>query len=306
MSIYSRIDGGKFNTIGTRRNKPSLAYFNTITAAEQGPSSLTTVSPASPIKKRSPQFLKNNASYSSMSNKLFRRSLIGKQQQQLEQHQLHQQLDQSTDPPNNQSDPYNDDQSIPPPLPSAPAPFDNIPIDIPYTIHTPYNKKLLAKSSFNLCDDEKLTLSRLHCDNDNDNDGDVVGAISSERKPIAKKMHHELTAGSYCTLPRRPKSALCSFHTIVYEKGPGKKKLGFTVVGGTDTGAIGIFIKSILPTGQAGQDGRLKAGDEILAVNGQVCHDLSHEEAVKLFKSVKCGEIALQVCRRIKPAKLDA
>lgn len=78
------------------------------------------------------------------------------------------------------------------------------------------------------------------------------------------------------------------------------------MVGGTDTGAVGIFIKSILPTGQAGQDGRLKAGDEILAVNGQVCHDLSHEAAVKLFKSVKCGEIALQVCRRSKPAKLSA
>lgn len=171
-------------------------------------------------------------------------------------------------------------------------------------MHTPYNKKLLAKSSFNLCDDEKLSLSRLN--NDPGDDGDVLGAIASERKPIASRMPHELSAGSYCTLPRRPKSALCSFHTIVYEKGPGKKKLGFTVVGGTDTGAIGIFIKSIMPTGQAGQDGRLKAGDEILAVNGQVCHDLSHEEAVKLFKSVKCGEIALQVCRRIKPAKLDA
>jgi len=112
-------------------------------------------------------------------------------------------------------------------------------------------------------------------------------------------------AGNFCTLPRRPRNGMCSFHTITYEKGPGKKSLGFTIVGGRDSprGALGIFIKSILPTGQAAEDGQLKAGDEILAVNGQVCHDLSHQEAVKLFKSFKCGEIVLNLCRRQRIVK---
>ena len=41
---------------------------------------------------------------------------------------------------------------------------------------------------------------------------------------------------------------------------------------------------------------------EVLAVNGQVCHDLTHLEAVKLFKSIKTGEIVLQLCRRNKSA----
>lgn len=45
-------------------------------------------------------------------------------------------------------------------------------------------------------------------------------------------------------------------------------------------------------------------GDEILAVNGQVCHDISHAEAVLLFKSVKNGPIALHVCRRNKSKTL--
>lgn len=42
------------------------------------------------------------------------------------------------------------------------------------------------------------------------------------------------------------------------------------------------------------------SGDEILAVNGQVCHDISHADAVHLFKSIKSGPVALHVCRRSK------
>ncbi|XP_050525160.1 PDZ domain-containing protein 2-like [Daktulosphaira vitifoliae] len=107
---------------------------------------------------------------------------------------------------------------------------------------------------------------------------------------------------TFCTLPRRPKTIVCKFHTFVLEKGPGKKGLGFTIVGGKDSpkGAMGIFIKSILDNGQAADDGRLKPGDEILAVNGTFCHDLTHSEAITLFKSFKSGSIALHVCRRYK------
>ncbi|CAB3380871.1 Hypothetical predicted protein [Cloeon dipterum] len=106
----------------------------------------------------------------------------------------------------------------------------------------------------------------------------------------------------FCTLPRRPRSTLCSYLTIVFEKGPGKKGLGFTIVGGRDSprGALGIFVKSILPSGQAIDDGRLREGDEILAVNGEPCHELEHSEAVALFKSIKSGPVALHISRRSK------
>lgn len=48
---------------------------------------------------------------------------------------------------------------------------------------------------------------------------------------------------NFCTLPRRPRSTLSTFQTVTFEKGPGKKSLGFTIVGGRDSpkGSIGML-----------------------------------------------------------------
>lgn len=106
----------------------------------------------------------------------------------------------------------------------------------------------------------------------------------------------QTTTDALCTLPRRPKTT----QTVVFEKGPGKKSLGFSIVGGRDSpkGELGIYVKTLFPGGQAADSGRLKEGDEIMTINGQSLRGCSHAEAIAAFKRIKQGSVVLHICRR--------
>lgn len=106
----------------------------------------------------------------------------------------------------------------------------------------------------------------------------------------------------FYTLPRGGgKDACFTIMTVKFQKGPGHKCLGFSIVGGTDSpkGTMGIYVKTIFPNGQAADKETLKEGDEILAVNNKPLHGLSHREAIAVFKEIKLGEMALHIGRRI-------
>nr|XP_021381242.1 multiple PDZ domain protein isoform X12 [Lonchura striata domestica] len=84
------------------------------------------------------------------------------------------------------------------------------------------------------------------------------------------------------------------YKTITLDRGP--DGLGFSIVGGYGSphGDLPIYVKTVFAKGAAAEDGRLKRGDQIIAVNGQSLEGVTHEEAVAILKRTK-GTVTLTV-----------
>uniref|UniRef100_A0A2K6UJB8 Partitioning defective 3 homolog n=2 Tax=Saimiri boliviensis TaxID=27679 RepID=A0A2K6UJB8_SAIBB len=92
----------------------------------------------------------------------------------------------------------------------------------------------------------------------------------------------------------------------------GTEGLGFSITSRDVTigGSAPIYVKNILPRGAAIQDGRLKAGDRLIEVNGVDLAGKSQEEVVSLLRSTKMeGTVSLLVFRQedaFHPRELNA
>ncbi|XP_026964136.1 inaD-like protein isoform X10 [Sagmatias obliquidens] len=104
--------------------------------------------------------------------------------------------------------------------------------------------------------------------------------------PAAK--HHLEDTDVHCVFRTPPPKI------ITLEKG--SEGLGFSIVGGYGSphGDLPIYVKTIFAKGAAADDGRLKRGDQILAVNGETLEGVTHEEAVAILKHQR-GTVVLTV-----------
>ncbi|KAK7107731.1 afadin-like isoform X2 [Littorina saxatilis] len=83
--------------------------------------------------------------------------------------------------------------------------------------------------------------------------------------------------------PRSPKSNQPEILTVSFKKVKGSMGLSIVAAVGEGLAERGIYIKSVVPGGAAALDGRLKAGDQLLEVDGRSLVGLSQDKAAELM-----------------------
>ncbi|XP_072853822.2 inaD-like protein isoform X2 [Pogona vitticeps] len=116
-----------------------------------------------------------------------------------------------------------------------------------------------------------------------------ISAIASQLESMTASTNFSPHTEHHPTDPEAPQPKV-----IVLEKG--SDGLGFSIVGGYGSphGDLPIYVKTIFAKGAAADDGRLKRGDQILAVNGENLEGVTHEQAVTILKRQK-GTVTLTV-----------
>uniref|UniRef100_A0A8D2L6H0 PATJ crumbs cell polarity complex component n=1 Tax=Varanus komodoensis TaxID=61221 RepID=A0A8D2L6H0_VARKO len=116
-----------------------------------------------------------------------------------------------------------------------------------------------------------------------------ISAIASQLESMTASSSFSPPSEHHAEDPETPQPKV-----IVLEKG--SDGLGFSIVGGYGSphGDLPIYVKTIFAKGAAADDGRLKRGDQILAVNGETLEGVTHEQAVAILKRQK-GTVTLTV-----------
>ncbi|XP_013369898.1 PREDICTED: inaD-like protein isoform X3 [Chinchilla lanigera] len=120
-----------------------------------------------------------------------------------------------------------------------------------------------------------------------------IGAIATQLESMSAGQHPSSPGTDHPSEDAETPSA----KMITLERG--SEGLGFSIVGGYGSphGDLPVYVKTVSTKGAAADDGRLKRGDQILAVNGESLEGVTHEQAVAILQHQR-GTVTLAVLSR--------
>ncbi|RVE74989.1 hypothetical protein OJAV_G00027570 [Oryzias javanicus] len=72
-------------------------------------------------------------------------------------------------------------------------------------------------------------------------------------------------------------------------------RLGFSIAGGCDLESKAPTVHRVFPSGLAAQEGTIRAGDQLLSINGQVLRDVTHATATAALRLARSPKLAVVV-----------
>ncbi|XP_065321655.1 multiple PDZ domain protein-like isoform X3 [Gordionus sp. m RMFG-2023] len=231
----------------------------------------------------------------------FVRYLKGSKHEQLEHHTEHEEMDNAVPQP-----PSETEEIKPGSKPAKELPTSRIESNIPQSSQNGYHVEEKESEREKLISSEGQEREERSTDESSSKIKPEYLTVSPTPKP-----HYDEETRDYY---RKWSSVLGPDALIVisefdkFKQGGG---LGISLEGTVDVTEDGTetsphhYIRSILPDGPLGINGKLRSGDELLEVNGQILYGKNHREVVRVLKETPLRVII--VCARIKtsPSSLD-
>ncbi|XP_063871690.1 multiple PDZ domain protein-like isoform X15 [Scylla paramamosain] len=169
--------------------------------------------------------------------------------------------------------------------------------EIQANLKKPLNRRQTTEDSDNDLDDVHYQQGRIETKKGVEIDRASAGALRRSKAEKASDTEEEDEFG-YTTKKIQKKYADLKGEVVVVELQKGANGLGISLAGNKDRTLMSAFVCGLNPNGNAFKDGKIKVGDEVLEVNGNVIHGRCHLNASSIFKGIPGPKVKIIVLRK--------
>lgn len=169
--------------------------------------------------------------------------------------------------------------------------------EIQANLSKPFNRRQTTEDSDDDLDDVHYDQGRIETKKGVEIDRASAGAVRRSKVEKQNDTEEEDEFG-YTKKKIQKKYGDLKGEVILVDLQKGANGLGISLAGNKDRTMMSAFICGLNPNGNAFKDGRLRVGDEILEVNGNVIYGRCHLNASSIFKGIPGPSVKVIILRK--------